>query len=319
MPRMKAIAIVGPTASGKSDVAMQLALMLGGEIISADSMQVYKGMDIGTAKPSAEDLRLVRHHLIDVCEPCEPMSVARYCELAAAAYEGICSRGKAAIIAGGTGLYIDAATRGFLFPDKRADEELRAQLYERADAEGSYVLHRELVAVDRVAASRIHPNDTRRIVRALEVFTSSGSPISELQSTSESQSCIPALFYGVNTNRASLIERIESRVDLMMEKGLLKEVERLVQGGFAECKVALQAIGYKELIRHLEGDITLDCAVDLIKVETRKYAKRQMTWFRKHKDITWFDSGTLDPAKIAAEICRDYQLGGKVKEHDESL
>lgn len=310
MPRRKAIAIVGPTASGKSDVAMRLAQLLGGEIISADSMQVYKGMNIGTAKPTAEDAQLVRHHLIDVCGPDEPMSVARYCELAEAAYDEISSRGKVSIIAGGTGLYVDAATRGFLFPDKQADEKLRAELYARADAEGSNALHRQLEAVDPLAASRIHSNDTRRIVRALEVFSNAGRPISELQKVSVSGPCIPAVFYGVNMDRALLVARIEARVDRMMEQGLLEEVIGLVAGGFAANKVALQAIGYKELIRYLDGGISKEAAVDSIKAETRKYSKRQMTWFRRHKDITWFDSGLMDPAEIAESISRDYEQKG---------
>ena len=310
MPRRKAIAIVGPTASGKSDVAMKLAKLVGGEIISADSMQVYKGMDVGTAKPTAEDVRMVKHHLIDVCKPDEPMSVARYCELAEAAYDDISSRGSVAIIAGGTGLYVDAATRGFLFPDKQADEKLRAELYARADAEGSDALHTQLEAVDPLAASRIHANDTRRLVRALEVFNNAGKPISELQKLAVSEPCIPAVFYGVNMDRALLVERIEARVDRMMEQGLLEEVAGLVAEGFAANKVAMQAIGYKELIEHLKGGISKEAAVDLIKAETRKYSKRQMTWFRRHKDIMWFDSGLLDPKQIAEAISRDYEQKG---------
>ncbi len=306
MMKETAIAIVGPTAAGKSDVAMRLALRMGGEIISADSMQVYKGMDIGTAKPSEEDRAAVRHHLLDVCPPDDPMSVARYCELAKAAYDDIRSRGNVAIIAGGTGLYIDAATRGFLFPEAEADEGLRKRLYGRAEQEGPAVLHKELGEVDEEAALRIHPNDTRRIVRALEVYIRSGTPISRLQRQDGPKSGIPARFYGITAERTALVKRIEARVDKMMEDGLLDEVRRLEELGYGSSKVAMQAIGYKELLAYIDGSASLTEAVDRIKIETRKYAKRQMTWFKRYEDIVWHDSGTKDADTIAGLIETDF-------------
>ena len=306
-----AIVILGPTASGKSDVALLLAERLGAEVISADSMQVYRGMDIGTAKPPLECLARVRHHLIDVCAPDEPMTVARYCKLALEAYEDITGRGKPAIIAGGTGLYIDALTRGFLFPDTDADHALRQQLYARAAEEGgTEALHKELTAEDPLAASRIHRNDARRIIRALEVLRKTGRPISELQAEAPEASGIPAVVYGLQADRKTIVERIERRVDQMMAKGLLEEVEGLIRLGYGKCKVAMQAIGYKELIAHLEGSCCLDEAVDKIKAETRKYSKRQMTWFRRNKETKWFDSGTLDADRIAESIAFELKERG---------
>ncbi len=306
MKAQAAIVILGPTASGKSDVAIRLAERLGAEVISADSMQVYRGMDIGTAKPPREDLERVRHHLIDVCEPDEPMTVARYCALAMKAYEDITGRGKPAIVAGGTGLYIDALTRGFLFPDTDADHELRQQLYLKAAEDGgTEALHGELAEADPVSASRIHRNDARRIVRALEVLKKTGRPISELQAEAPEASGIPAVFYGLKADRKIIVGRIERRVDEMLSKGLLKEVEGLIGLGYGNCRVAMQAIGYKELIAHLEGSMSLDEAVARIKAETRKYSKRQMTWFKRNSKTRWFDSGTMDADAIAGCISSD--------------
>lgn len=306
-----AIVILGPTASGKSDVAIKLSEMLGAEVVSADSMQVYRRMDIGTAKPSRADMARIRHHLVDVCEPDEPMTVARYCKLAQQAYEDITRRGKPCIIAGGTGLYIDALTRGFLFPDTDADHALRGQLYDRAAQEGgTEALHAELAADDPIAASRIHRNDARRIVRALEVLRKTGRPISELQAEAPEASGIPAVSFGLHAERAVIVRRIELRVDDMMSRGLLEEVKELVRMGYGNCKVAMQAIGYKELIGHLEGRLSLQDAVDRIKAETRKYSKRQMTWFRRNKEIVWFDSGSMDAEAIAGRIALDMKERG---------
>ncbi|HOG53770.1 MAG TPA: tRNA (adenosine(37)-N6)-dimethylallyltransferase MiaA, partial [Bacillota bacterium] len=253
-----AAVIVGPTAAGKSAVALNLAVIADGEVISADSMQVYRGMDIGTAKPSEAERKLVRHHLLDVCDPDDPMTVSRYCELARAAYDDIVSRGRLPIIAGGTGLYVDAATMGFLFPDAGADEGLRDRLYRRAELEGPERLHAELSEVDGEAAGRIHPNDARRIVRALEVFLRTGRPISELQRKDRQGNGIPSAYFGVSAGRRALVSRIGSRVDRMMEMGLLDEVRRLVAAGYGDSKVAMQAIGYKELIAHIRGEASLE-------------------------------------------------------------
>lgn len=300
-----AAVIVGPTAAGKSAVALKLALIADGEVISADSMQVYRGMDIGTAKPSEEERKLVRHHLLDVCYPDDPMTVSRYCELARAAYDDIVSRGKLPVIAGGTGLYVDAATMGFLFPDAGSDQGLRQDLYRRAELEGPERLHAELSEVDGEAAGRIHPNDARRIVRALEVFLRTGRPISELQRLDRQGNGIPSAYFGIYANREVLVRRIDSRVDRMMEQGLLDEVRRLDAAGYCDSKVAMQAIGYKELIAHIRGEATLEASVEKIKLETRKYSKRQMTWFRRHKQMKWYDSEKADAAQIAADIANE--------------
>lgn len=306
-----AIVILGPTASGKSEAAIRLALRIGGEVISADSMQVYRGMDIGTAKPSRHDMERVRHHLIDVCTPDEPMTVARYCRIANEAYQDITARGRHAIIAGGTGLYIDALTRGFLFPDTDADHALRQELYLKAAEEGgTEALHEELAAEDPTAASRIHRNDARRIIRALEVLRKTGRPISQLQAEAPEASGIPAVFYGLHADRKLIVGRIERRVDEMMSTGLLNEVRELIRQGYGNCKVAMQAIGYKELIAHLEGSCSLEVAVSKIKAETRKYSKRQMTWFRRNKEIRWLDSGALNAEDIAGSIALELKERG---------
>jgi tRNA dimethylallyltransferase len=307
----KVIVILGPTATGKSEIAIKLALLLGGEIISADSMQVYIGMDIGTAKPTLADRTVVRHHMLDICEPGEPMTAAIYSEMVKIVVSDIRARGKVPIFAGGTGLYIDAAVRGFLFPDVETDPLIREKLYQRAAHEDPGALHSELAGVDPEAALRIHKNDTRRLVRALEVYETTGKPISVLQSIASAQNLMLASYYGIEMDRDLLKVRLDARVDKMMSAGLLEEVKSLYEKGLKQCRVAMQAIGYKELIAHIHGEESLKWAVDRIKIETRKYAKRQMTWFRKHKDIMWFDAGRMTADEIAGAIAENYRSGGE--------
>ncbi len=284
------IAIVGPTASGKSAVGLELAKRIDGEIISGDSMQVYRGMDIGTAKASREDLASVRHHLIDVVDPCDEFNVASYQKLAQDAIADITARGKMPIMVGGTGMYIDSVLNGFLFPYEGKNGEVRERLVEEGELLGSQALHERLEDVDPEAASKIHPNDLRRIVRALEVFITTGEPISSLQKNHKANKPYKSVYFGLYVERQILWERTAARVDDMIERGLVDEVRMLMASGFAECLIAMQAIGYKEIVEYIRGEIPFEKAVELVKIETRKYAKRQMTWFKRNESINWIDT-----------------------------
>jgi len=318
--RIPLLVIVGPTASGKSAVAMALALRLDGEIVSADSMQVYRGMDIGTAKPSLGEQAEIRHHLIDAADPDEVFNVARYQELAGAAIADAASRGKLPIMVGGTGLYVDAIVRGFLFPDEGRNPAVRERL-EREAAEGwggAPALHARLALCDPEAAARIHPNDLRRIVRALEVFEVTGRPITELRRKHVPVNTYNTRLFGLTMPREALAARIDARVDQMVAAGLVDEVRGLLQMGYDPEATAMQAIGYKEFAAYLAGREGLDQAIDAVKLETRKYAKRQMTWFRKHDDIAWIDvCGISDPSNVASEIVA--RLGDWLEEADTAL
>ena len=297
------IAIVGPTASGKSDVGVRLAKKINGAIISGDSMQVYKRMDIGTAKPSEDELNEVEHHLIDVLEPTEEFNVSKYQALAHDAIMDITSRGKVPIVVGGTGLYIDALLKGFIFPDTGKSEEVREALMQEGEEKGSILLHERLTSVDSEAASKIHPNDLRRIIRALEVYMTSGKPISEMQRMHDSTKLYRYQYFGLDVERESIRNKIDIRVDKMIEAGLIEEVKSLIDSGFAECIISMQAIGYKELVRYFFGESTLDEAITHIKTETKKYAKRQMTWFKRSPDTMWMDANEpFDGERIATEI-----------------
>ena len=300
--RIPLLVIVGPTASGKSAVGMALARRLDGEIVSADSMQVYRGMDIGTAKPTPSEQAEIRHHLIDVADPDEVFNVARYQELASAAIDDAAVRGKLPIMVGGTGLYVDAVVRGFLFPDEGRNPAVR-ELEQEVTAEGGAPLHARLASCDPEAARRIHPNDLRRIVRALEVFEVTGRPITELRRKHVPVDAYSARLFGLTMPREALAERIDARVDQMVAAGLVDEVRRLLQMGYDGRSTAMQAIGYKEFAAYLAGCEGPEQAIDEVKLETRKYAKRQMTWFRKHDDITWIDVQVAsDPSDVASEI-----------------
>jgi len=297
------LVIVGPTAVGKSAVGMELARKLGGEIVSADSMQVYRGMDIGTAKPSQAERAEIPHHLIDVADPDEIFCVARYQEMAREAIRDIAARGRLPIMVGGTGLYVDAVVRGFLFPDEGRNSDIRRRLEGEAEVTGSPALHVRLAEVDPVAAERIHPNDLRRIVRALEVYEVTGMAISELQRKHEGESEFDTVIYGLRMARQALNKRIDDRVDIMVEQGLIDEVRSLMEHGYDPRYTAVQAIGYKEFALYLAGEESLEEAIDTLKRETRKYAKRQMTWFRRNPNIRWIDVECgRGPEDIADEI-----------------
>ena len=282
------ICVVGPTASGKTELALRLAETLSGEIVSCDSMQLYRRMDIGTAKPTPDELARARHHMIDVCEPDEAFSVGKYVQMADACVQDILSRGKTAIITGGTGLYADSLISGRTFapvPQTGVRERLQARLA----AEGGDALLRELACVDPVTAARLHPADEKRIVRALEVFLETGEPISRHnERTRQQPDQYEPVWLGLDfADRAALYERIDRRVDKMRAAGLEREVRELLASGVPAAATAMQAIGYKELAGALRGDCTFDEAYDLIKRRSRNYAKRQLTWFRRNSRMRW--------------------------------
>lgn len=282
------LCVVGPTASGKTRLAVELAKALHGEVLSCDSMQIYRRMDIGTAKPTPEETQGVPHHMIDVIGPEEPFSVGRYVEMADPILQDILSRGKTCVLCGGTGLYADSLMAGRTFapyPETGRRQELEAL----ADREGTEAVLEKLRAVDPDSAERLHPGNRRRIIRAMEVYLETGKTIT--QHNLETQAVPPKyhpLWIGLDfTDRADLYRRIDRRVDLMMEEGLLDEIQRLLSDGVPPTATSLQAIGYKEPMAALRGEMTMEEAVEKVKQESRRYAKRQLTWFRRNKEIHW--------------------------------
>ena len=299
------ICIAGPTASGKTALAATLAKELNGEVVSCDSMQVYRRMDIGTAKPTLEEMQGIPHHMIDVAEPWEDFSVSRYCEMAAPIVDDIISRGKTAVIAGGTGLYMDALIRGNAFapfPATGVRERLEAQ----ADAEGMEAMLSRLRAVDPDAARRLHLSDRKRILRALEVYLETGETITE--HNRKTQAVPPRyspLWLGLDfAQRSELYRRIDLRVSLMLEQGLVEDIRGLLAAGIPEKTTAMQAIGYKEFVDALDGRCTIEEAADQVRQSSRRYAKRQLTWFRRNKAIHWLVRDTGDTGREILENAR---------------
>ena len=294
------ICIAGPTASGKTALAVALARELDGEVVSCDSMQVYKRMDIGTAKPSPEERQGIPHHMIDVAEPWEDYSVSRYCADAAPIVEDIVSRGKTAVIAGGTGLYMDSLIRGNDFAPFPSTG-VRERLEREADREGMEALLARLRAVDPEAAARLHLSDRKRIIRAMEVYLETGETITAHNRRTQA---LPPRFSPVwlgldFESRAELYSRIDRRVDVMLEAGLLEEIRALLRSGIPEKCTAMQAIGYKEFTDALDGRCTVEAAADQVRQSSRRYAKRQLTWFRRNGRIHWLRRG---PGEGGAEI-----------------
>ena len=294
------ICIAGPTASGKTALAVALARELNGEVVSCDSMQVYKRMDIGTAKPSLDERQSIPHHMIDVAEPWEDYSVSRYCADAAPIVENIVSRGKTAIIAGGTGLYMDSLIRGNDFAPFPSTG-VRERLEQEADREGMEALLARLRAVDPEAADRLHLSDRKRIIRAMEVYLETGETITAHNRRTQA---LPPRFSPVwlgldFESRAELYSRIDRRVDAMLNAGLLEEIRALLRSGIPEKCTAMQAIGYKEFTDALDGRCTVEAAADQVRQSSRRYAKRQLTWFRRNERIHWLRRG---PEAADAEI-----------------
>jgi len=294
--------LIGCTASGKSEVAYELARRLGAEVVSIDSMKIYRRMDIGTAKPSSEQRRLVPYHLIDIVEPSESYSLGRFVEDADRAIRAIAARGRPIVAEGGTMMFVRGLVSG-VFEGPSADPAFRARLRERAAREGSEALHAELAAIDPAAADRIHPNDLRRIERALEVYHAAGMPISRLQTQWEtaSTSRYDCRLVALRRDKESTNRRINRRVRVMIESGLLEEVRSLLAEPGGIGPQAAQAVGYAEIIRHLRGELTLDEAVERIKINTRRLAKSQRTWMRRLPGVRWIDVEEDEPIPHIAD------------------
>ena len=300
---MDVLVICGPTAVGKTDVAIRVSEKLNGEIVSCDSMQLYEHMDIGSAKPDAEELARVPHHLIGAVDPREPFSVVKYRELALEAIRDIKARGKLPVICGGTGLYLDALLYELDFASvPENDPSYREELYRIAETEGPEALHRILETLDAGSAARIHPNNIKRTVRAIE-SARTGSPIADFASERVPNPEIDPVLTGLTRDRAELYGRINMRVDIMLEKGLVDEVRGLMDMGLTDSDISMKGIGYKEVIAYLEGRCGYEEMRDNIMKNTRHYAKRQMTWFKRYEDMKWFLlSGYGAEERTAAEI-----------------
>jgi tRNA dimethylallyltransferase len=281
----KLVFLVGPTAIGKTGISFELAKLIECEIVSCDSMQVYRGMNVGTSKPAKVMLNSLNHHLINIIEPSEEFSVARFRELASEAIGGIISRRKTPLLVGGSGLYVKVLIDG-IFEAPATDRDLRQRLEQEAEEFGIALLYDRLAGLDPAAAKKIHANDLRRIIRALEVFEKAKAPISELQKkTAGLGDRFDVRIFGLNMERSALYRKIDERVELMFEEGLIKETRNLLEGRISLS--ASQALGYKEVIGHLKGEYGLDEAKRLVKRNTRHFAKRQLTWFRRDKRIEW--------------------------------
>lgn len=290
MEKKPMVILTGPTAVGKTALSIRLAKEINGAVISADSMQVYCHMDIGSAKIRPEEMQGVKHYLIDILEPEEEFHVVRFVEEAKAALEEIYRNGQIPIIAGGTGFYIQALLYDINFDGQDCDADYRRELEQIAEEKGPEYLHQMLEEVDAESAKAIHANNTKRVIRALEFYHVSGKKISEHNETEhQKESPYNFAYFVLTDERERLYKRIEARVDAMMEEGLLDEVRLLKERGATKEMVSMQGLGYKEILAYLDGEISLERAVYLIKRDTRHFAKRQLTWFRRERDVIWFD------------------------------
>ncbi len=289
------VILTGPTAVGKTELSVALAKAIGGEIISADSMQVYRHMDIGSAKVTREEMAGVPHHLIDVLEPTEEFNVVLFQRMAAQAVEEICSRGHIPVLVGGTGFYIQALLYDIDFTENDEDTALRHSLEELAGREGPEALYERLRRVDPESCESIHAHNVKRVIRAIEFYEKTGKKISA-HNQGQRQNVSPYRFayFVLNDDREAVYRRINARVDLMMEKGLVEEVRALRAMGCRRGMVSMQGLGYKEMLSYLEGEISLEEAVSLIKRDTRHFAKRQITWFKREKEVIWVEKTTFD-------------------------
>lgn len=312
--KIRILAVVGPTASGKSALAVSLAERLNGEVVSCDSMQIYKGFSIATAVPDEAEMRGVPHHLLSFAEPDEAFSVAEYCTLAKKCVEDISERGRLPVLCGGTGLYYNSFVDGIAFADIEGDPELRAQLEERAEGEGGETLLSELARFDPETAARLAPADIKRIIRAIEVYRCSGVTMTEhirrsRENAPDYRLCAIGLIF---SDREMLYDRINKRVDMMLERGLLEETKRFYEN--SPGATAVQAIGYKEMKPYLDGECSLGEAVENLKRATRRYAKRQLSWFRRDERIKWMnvdEYGSFEELCIAAETLAGKELYGR--------
>lgn len=302
------IILTGPTAVGKTATSIRLAKAIGGEIISADSMQVYRHMDIGSAKITREEMDGVPHHLIDVLEPWEDFNVTVFKRMAKEAMDGILSRGNIPIVTGGTGFYIQALLYDIDFTEHTGDGAIRTELEQLAEDKGAAYLHQILTEIDPESGLEIHANNIKRVIRAIEYYRQTGEPISlHNRREREKESPYNFLYYVVNTERSILYERIERRIDMMMADGLVEEVQALKDMGCTRNLVSMQGLGYKEILDYLNGECTLEEAVYVLKRDTRHFAKRQITWFKRERDVRWLNLPDYDndTAKVTAKIVAD--------------
>lgn len=287
----KILVVTGPTATGKTALSVELAKKLGGEIVSADSMQIYRGMDIGTAKVTKAEMQNIPHHMIDIADPSEDYSVSRYVEEADAAVRGILSRGRLPIVAGGTNLYIDSLIAGLDFAEKTEDAALRESLNKQYDDMGGEAMLEHLRGFDPERAAKLHPADKRRIVRAVEIYILTGETITRHDEETKKR---PKRYDAVKialtfADRAVLYDRINARVDKMVSDGLFDEVKGLLDSGLSPACTSMQAIGYKEPAAYFRGEMSRDAAIELIKLSSRRYAKRQLTWLRRDTTVLWHE------------------------------
>ena len=310
------IILTGPTASGKTALSVELAKRIGGEIISADSMQVYRHMDVGSAKVTKEEMDGVPHHLIDVLDPQDAFNVVVFQEMAKKAMEEIYANGHIPIVAGGTGFYIQALLNDIDFTENDGDMEYRQELEKIAAEQGADVLHEKLRAVDPASADVIHANNVKRVIRALEFYEKTGKRISEHnEEERQKESPYNFAYYVLNMDRALLYNRIDMRVDLMVEHGLEEEVKKLKAMGCTRDMVSMQGLGYKEILDYLNGELSLEEAVYILKRDTRHFAKRQLTWFKREKDLTWVtqENFGFDREKILNWMTEDLKVRGIIE------
>jgi tRNA dimethylallyltransferase len=303
----KVLFVVGPTASGKTKLAIEIAKLLSGEIISADSRQVYQLLDIGTAKPTLEEMRAVPHHLVDIYEPTVAFNAGKFSREARVIIDQLQLAGKQPIVVGGSGLYIKALISGFTV-EQVGDERIRAALQKRVEEGGSESLYKELKEIDPISAAEIHPNNTHRLIRAMEIYLLTGLPMSEQKQQKEDAANFEPIIYGLNWEREKLYRRIDLRVDKMINDGLIAEVAILKRKGIDETLNSLQTVGYKEVFEYFNGDCSYSEMIEKIKKNSRNYAKRQMTWFRNSETVNWIDVDyTSDFSAIAADIVADFK------------
>ncbi|NLA85009.1 MAG: tRNA (adenosine(37)-N6)-dimethylallyltransferase MiaA [Clostridiales bacterium] len=306
MKKTPLLVITGPTSTGKTALAIKIAQVLNGEIISADSMQIYRYMDIGTAKPTIEERKGIPHYMLDIVYPDEEYNVALFQKQAMKTIEDISKRGRLPILAGGTGLYINSIIYPMDFSDAEKDPEYRNYLKKRLKENGVLWLHNQLKKVDLKSAERLHPNDTRRIIRALEIYHLTGKPMTAFhQNYKEMEPPYDLLLYGLTMERQILYERINLRVDCMIEAGLVDEVRGLLKKGYTKDLVSMQGLGYKEIVAYLKGLVTLNEAIEVLKRNTRRFAKRQLTWFRREKQIKWLYADKQTTEQLAEQLISD--------------
>lgn len=299
------IILTGPTAVGKTDLSIQLAKAVDAEIVSADSMQIYKYMDIGSAKVTEEEMQGVKHYLVDEIDPDMPFSVSEYKRMAEEYIDEISSRGKNVIVTGGTGLYLNSLIYDMDFGKSDANQELREKLNKELEENGPAYMYEKLVSLDKEAAERIHPNNTKRVIRAIEVAMS-GEKMNDFSKDLRYNKKYRPIIIVLNRDRQALYDRINLRVDIMLKNGLIEEVKGLLEKGYTKDMISMQGIGYKEIIKYFDGEYTLDEAIEIIKRDSRRYAKRQLTWFRRYEDAKWFEIDKFDSAEELKDAVVSY-------------